>query len=492
MAEATARPLSWLDGFAAHMTSYRTRGARFAVPACILLICGCFAAGAALEMRHDRIQALAQAQTTARIRAADAAPAIGHMLDRYARLGQVFADSPQLFRSADLGRAEPGLTDIIVWGRDGTQQARLKPLDGTLPPPAFAGTKALVPGGLALRDHDRTIQLQFGDALAPGITVSAQPGGVPVPGWPLFASAAVDRDGALTAWAGAMPLYLFVIIGPAMAGAWLAVLLVGAFERQAKAARAVRALKSTRPVEARLMVRLANAERGAVEAARAKSEFLAHMSHELRTPLNAVIGFSEVIAEGYFGDVGHAKYGEYARDIHTAGRNLHGRIGDILEFANIEAGHFPLSPAPVELAALTAACLDEHQGRAFGRRIRLTQGEAQAGQVRADPLAVKRILSNLIVNALAYTAEGGSVRADIRFAEGAGVVTLSDSGNGFSADEQARLGKPFARFDRPGASTGAGLGVAIAMELARRMGGAMRLASHPGQGAVMEVRLPRL
>lgn len=491
MAEATARPLSWLDGFAAHMMSYRPRGARFAVPACIFLISACFAGGAILEMRHDRIEVLAQAQDTARIRAADAAPATARRLDRYARLGQVFADSPQLFRSADLARAEPGLSDIIVWGADGTQQARLKPLAGTLPPPAVTSTKALVPGGLALRDHGRLIQLQFADVLPPGVTLSAQPGGVPVPGWPLYVHAVVDRGGALAAWAGAMPLYLFVIIGPAATGIWLTVLLMGAFARQAKSARAVRALKSTRPVEARLLVRLAHAERGAVEAARAKSEFLAHMSHELRTPLNAVIGFSEVIAEGYFGDVGHAKYGEYARDIHAAGRSLHDRIGGILEFANIEAGHFPLSLAPVELAALTAACLEEHQGRAFGRRIRLTQGEAQAGQVRADPQAVRRILSNLIVNALAYTAEGGSVRADIRFADGAGVVTLSDSGNGFSALEQARLGKPFARFDRPGA-TGAGLGVAIAMELARRMGGAMRLASHPGQGAVMEVRLPRL
>ena len=100
-------------------------------------------------------------------------------------------------------------------------------------------------------------------------------------------------------WTGTLPLYPFVVLGPAVAAAWLAVLLVGAFERQAKAARAIRALKSTRPVEARLMVRLAHAERGAMEALRAKSEFIAHMSHELRTPLNAVIGFSDIIARGH-------------------------------------------------------------------------------------------------------------------------------------------------------------------------------------------------
>ncbi len=90
------------------------------------------------------------------------------------------------------------------------------------------------------------------------------------------------------------------------------------------------------------MVRLANAERGAMEALRCKSEFIAHMSHELRTPLNAVIGFSEIIAEEIFGPNGHPKYGEYARDIGVAGRDLHTKIDNILEFANVEAGRCPL------------------------------------------------------------------------------------------------------------------------------------------------------
>ena len=131
----------------------------------------------------------------------------------------------------------------------------------------------------------------------------------------------------------------------------------------------IRASRRLRPVEARLLVRLADAERGAVEAARSKSEFIAHMSHELRTPLNAVIGFSEVIAGGLFGPAGHPKYAEYAHDIADAGRGLHAKIGDILEFANIEAGRYPLKLAPVELSDLAAVVVDEHRGRAFSRRI---------------------------------------------------------------------------------------------------------------------------
>jgi two-component system cell cycle sensor histidine kinase PleC len=225
---------------------------------------------------------------------------------------------------------------------------------------------------------------------------------------------------------------------------------------------------------------------------RSKSEFIAHMSHELRTPLNAVIGFSEIIAGGFYGPAGHPKYTEYARDIGDAGRNLHGKIGDILEFANIEAGRFPLKQESIDLAALTGACLDEQQGRAFSRRIRLSLGAGEAGLVRADALAVKRVLTNLLVNALTYTASGGFVRADVRFEDGAGVLILTDSGTGFSASEHSKAGKAFERFDRTGTVTGAGLGLAIAMELTRRMGGAMRLAGQPGHGAVMEIRLPRL
>ena len=74
------------------------------------------------------------------------------------------------------------------------------------------------------------------------------------------------------------------------------------------------------------------------------------------------------------------------------------------------------------------------------------------------------------------------------------VVIVSDSGGGFSDAERSGAGRPFTRFDRPGTVTGQGLGLAIAMELARRMGGAVRLNGQDGagRGATMEVRLPRI
>jgi signal transduction histidine kinase len=509
MAEATARPWDRLDGMVAaafrHPFARRlTRDTRLTIPLCIILICGSFAACALLQMRLDKSHALAQAARFEQLRAGDLARAGAATLDRYARMGAVFAASPEQYRSADLAKAEPAITDIAVWDRSAIQLARL---DATAPTPlaepAFAGSRTVFSGGLAFRDGTRVVAVLFDPAsLTPGwhraalvpLSDARGPMTAALPGWPVAVMTSLDEKDALESWTGALPLYLFVILGPALAGGWLAALLVGSFERQAKAARAIRALKTMRPVEARLLVRLANAERNAREALRAKSEFIAHMSHELRTPLNAVIGFSQIIADGLFGPTGHAKYSEYARDIGNAGKDLHAKIGDILEFANVEAGRYPLKEEAVELARIAGACVEEHQGRAFSRRISLSLAFGEPGQVRADPRALRRILSNLLANALTYTAEGGIVRADVRFEEGAGIFTLSDSSAGFTPREAARAGKPFERFDRSGTVTGAGLGLAIAMELARHMGGAMRLAgaSHGGQGATMELRLPRL
>jgi signal transduction histidine kinase len=502
MAQAAARPWVWLDGVyaAALRRPFMRRIGRdtaLIVPVCIILIFGSFAACTLLQIRLDKGHALALAARFQQTRALDLARATAASLDHYARMGAVFAAGPELYRSAEFGRAEPAIKDIVVWDGAGRQLARLDALAAkALAEPVFKGDRIVFGDGLAYRQKGGVVEVLFDPnklALprAELVATDRSPGDKGVPGWPLAVRVLSDDRQALQSWEGAPALYLFVILGPALAGAWLAALFVGAFERQAKAARAIKALKSTRPVEARLMVRLANAERAALEALRSKSEFIAHMSHELRTPLNAVIGFSEIIADDLYGS-GHPKYREYAHDIAAAGRNLHGKIGDILEFANIEAGHHPLKAEALELASLVGACVEEHQGRAFSRRISLSLAFGEPGLVRADPRALRRILSNLLTNALTYTAEGGIVRADVRFEEGAGILTLSDSGAGFSAREAQKAGKPFERFDRAGTVTGQGLGLAIAVELARRMGGAMRLQGGQGQGAIMELRLPRL
>ncbi len=481
---------------------------RVTVLVCVALICGSFAAAAVLQMRNDRVHALAQARVFEAERAADIAATAAATLDRLAAEGRAFADGKPVDGAAN------GIGNITVFDASGLALATRDSLaDQALPADTVtAGVpRVLAPGTLIFPYGIKTVALSFDPhVLVPArllaraaivlkdgkvlLRDAAWSGGGPataIAGWPVTVRASVDEDAALAAWQGSLPLYLFVILGPALAGAALAAVFVREFERRARASEAIRTLRAMRPVEAKLLVRLATAEREAAEDARAKSEFIAHMSHELRTPLNAIIGFSEVIERGFYGTVGHAKYVEYAHDINEAGRALHNKIGDILEFANVEAGRYPIKLQGVDACAAANDCVNEHAGRAFSRRIALEIGFAHAAQALADPLAVSRILTSLIGNALAYTQEGGLVRVDVRDEEAAVVVRVIDNGHGFTRDEVAKAGVPFRRFDRPGAATGAGMGLAIAMSLARRMGGAIRLDGTPGGGSVAELRLPK-
>jgi signal transduction histidine kinase len=487
------------------------RNIKLTVVLCVVLICGSFAAAAALQLRFDRVEALNQATYFETRRAGDIASVAAAALERYAALGRLYADSGTAPRTArniavfdSTGIPLSTLTGDASFVRlptDVLKAARTNPVviaDSGLATIVFGyrdrivavsfDAATLVPAS-AMRSAMLSTtngEIVTGEAASPSARVASEPVG----GWPLRVTTAIDDDGALAAWYGSLPLYIFVILGPALVGAGLAALFVGEFERRARASGAIRALKSTRPGEARLLVRLAEAERQAVESQRSKAEFIAHMSHELRTPLNAIIGFSEVIERGFYGAVGHAKYVEYARDIGTAGRSLHAKIGDVLEFANLEAGRYPLSPIACDVSEIAGECVAEHVGRAFSRRVALDILPAAPVEALADPLAIKRIVTNLLANALAYTREGGRVRVEIWAEEGAAIVSVRDDGSGFTTRELETTGKAFRRFDRPGAPTGAGLGLAIAFMLARRMGGALRLAGLPGEGTHAELRLP--
>ncbi len=491
---------------------FASRHVRATVVISLVLICGSFAAAAALQMRFARVHALGEAQYFETRRAQEIAQVADASLERMAQTGRAFADG------ASSAVPEGSVRNIAVYAPDGTA---ISMLTGTtafvrLPREVVAAaaispkligdaslatlissygsyviavsfdTKALVPPALADRAAIVT---------ASGMTLTGQPneGSIRagVGHWPATVVIAPDDDGALAAWYGSLPLYLFVILGPAVVGAWLASLFVAEFERRARASLAVTALRATPSADQRLLVRLAQAERDAIEAQRSKAEFIAHMSHELRTPLNAVIGFSEIIERGLFGPVGNAKYVEYARDIGAAGRGLHAKVGDILEYANLEAGRYPIALAQFDAAELAQACVDEQMGRAFSRRIALDFAPSAPSMVRADRNAVRRILTSLLSNSLAYTLEGGSVRVETREEEGAILLAVCNTGPGFRPEEASSAGNAFRRFDRKGAQTGTGLGLAIAVALARRTGGALTLSSPARMGTRTELRLPK-
>jgi signal transduction histidine kinase len=506
-------PLDAATALAAQAARFASRNVKTTVVISVVLICGAFAAASALQMRFDRVHSLNQASYFETRRANDIAAVVESNLDRIKAQGIAFAADP-------LAKHTPAaIRNIAVYDGAGFATATLTGTTAFVRIPRdvlhAAHTKKILIGGdgvaTIIAPHGTDVIAVAFDAhtLAPPalidnaaiITNSGMPLlGTVVPnaailarisGWPAIIAVTPDDEGALSAWYGSLPLYLFVILGPALVGAGLAAVFVGEFERRAKASQAVKALRSTKPADARLLIRLAQAEREAIEAQRSKAEFISHMSHELRTPLNAVIGFSEIIERGMFGAVGHSKYVEYARDIGMAGRGLHAKIGDILEFANLEAGRYPLKPAYFDLAELASTIVEENIGRAFSRRIALEMSPSSSLHIQADSQAVRRILVILLTNALAYTPAGGRVRVSVAAADGACVAMVQDNGPGFQPDEASRAGNAFRRFDREGAKTGTGLGLAIAMSLAARMGGALKLTSAPKEGTRTELWIRR-
>jgi signal transduction histidine kinase len=490
----------------AKVASVSTRHIRLTVILCVIVISGSFAAAGLLQFRLETANANRQAAFFEAKRAQDVAAIVSETLSRQRKIGRQFA-------TGEIFTLPPDVSAIAVSDALGKVSAAIGE------PIAMSGIAGLavdhpaVIGGrgsatVVFRQGIDIIAVRFHPLVPPGVlehleiasasgvTIAGTPinGGTiaaAVPSWPLKVLVPREDPDALNAWYGTLPLYLFVILGPALVGAWLAAVFVREFERRAKASEAIRNLRSTRPAEARLLVRLANAERAAIESQRSKSEFVAHMSHELRTPLNAVIGFAEVIERGFYGPVGHKKYIEYAHDIGMAGRALHTKVGDILEFADIEAGRYPLKPERFDLVDVVESCVDESAGRAFSRQITLNLLPSDASPVFADPMAVRRILMNLLSNALTYTPDGGRITVTISEDAGAIAVAVADSGSGFSDSERAAAGKAFRRFQRAGVSTGTGLGLAIVVALARRMGGALRLESEQGHGTSAELRLPK-
>jgi signal transduction histidine kinase len=526
-----------------------TRHIRIVVTISLLLIAGSFASAGAIQMRLDRMHAMTQAAAFGDRRAQEIATDLSSILDRYEALGTAFANAaPSAETSAALSEAGGrGLRNIAVLDDTGQLQFEMTGSpEGLLPLPPDAlasNARAVIPSAtartmaLVFRAGGHIVAMQIDPAaLLPPASMEdslvATPNGKvvalgadwndvpamaplaldgapsaarivdvaggarlislrPVPGWPLSVGSSVAVGDALGAWYGALPLYLFFIFGPALAGAGLAVVFVREFERRARTAEAIRTLRATAPEDARLLVRLADAERRAIEAERSKTEFIAHMSHELRTPLNAIIGFSEVIEQGFFGRPGHPKYVEYAHDIAQAGRQLHDKIGDILEFADLEARRHLLAPAMIDVAGVLRMVIDENAVKARAAKIKLTVSIPGEAVAFADGAAVKRILGNLVANAIQYTPPNGSVRIQLRNEQRSVVIGVRDSGLGFSLDESAKAGEAFTRFDRPGATTGTGLGLATAMMLARRMGGVVRISGAPGEGALAELHLPK-
>ena len=233
-------------------------------------------------------------------------------------------------------------------------------------------------------------------------------------------------------------------------------------------------------------------QREAAEAAnRAKTAFLANMSHELRTPLNAIIGFAEMMAIGYLGDLTERQR-DYASNIQQSGEHLLRLVSDILDLSRLETGRLELQieDCDLEAVAATAMAMVEPQARQNGVTLHLQAGEKT---VRADRRALTQILVNLLGNAVKFNRPGGSVTVSSVAEAHVVRISVTDTGIGMNEAESRAVMAPFHRIDayRARNAGGAGLGLGICRSLIERHDGQLEIRSRPGHGTSVEVILPR-
>jgi two-component system, cell cycle sensor histidine kinase PleC len=225
---------------------------------------------------------------------------------------------------------------------------------------------------------------------------------------------------------------------------------------------------------------------------RVKSMFLANTSHELRTPLNAILGFASMIDNQTLGPQAQARYGEYARFIHSAGEHLLGVINGLLDLSKIEAGQLALEEEDVALAELFEEATSLIVGQAERKSIALCIDPVGPQiTLRVDRKAMRQVLINLLTNAVKFTpAEGRISLSASPGAGGALLIRVADTGMGIPADTLHRLFVPFERLHRATGIEGSGLGLCITRGLIGLHDGTIAAESEIGVGTTFTVTLP--
>jgi signal transduction histidine kinase len=227
------------------------------------------------------------------------------------------------------------------------------------------------------------------------------------------------------------------------------------------------------------------------QASRAKSEFLANMSHELRTPMNAILGFTEMMRDGLYGEVA-PDFREPLADIQTNGRHLLGLINDVLDLSKIEAGRMDLSlqeylvPDLVDAVRVSLRSLAVERGLEF---VTVVPPDLPSGY--GDARRLTQCLMNLAGNALKFTQAG---RVEIAVdQDGADLVyRVTDTGIGIAKDDLDRVFDEFRQVDPAGVrgAGGTGLGLSITKKFIEMHGGRIWVESEPGQGSTFWFSVP--
>jgi PAS domain S-box-containing protein len=257
--------------------------------------------------------------------------------------------------------------------------------------------------------------------------------------------------------------------------------------------RALNARVAQRTRELELALEGEQIARKEAEAAnRIKSELFARLSHEFRTPLHAVSGYLEILQQNIHGGLTSDQRHDVNR-IHQAQEHLLNLVNMILDFAKIEGGPIELTMAEIPIDETLRAAESLVAPQFAKKSISYNhRGGDQHHTVFADREKLQQIVVNLLANAMKFTAPGGSVETEWSIEDETLLVKIRDTGSGIPADKIDEIFEPVVQLRAPGSmpAGGTGLGLAISRDLARAMGGDVRVASTVGVGSVFVLSLP--
>ena len=222
-----------------------------------------------------------------------------------------------------------------------------------------------------------------------------------------------------------------------------------------------------------------------------RQEFLANVSHELKTPITAVQGLVETILGNP--EMDEADRHRFLQKIRNQSKRLGAIVVDILQLSRLESDAGTNSPLPLDLCEPVRECLDDHSVKALAKELTLDSELCESAcTIIGDQDQLRRMIDNLLSNAIHYTPSGGHIRVVVAGGDSEVTLQVSDDGIGIEPVHQGRV---FERFYRPDNARsrdfgGTGLGLAIVKHVVLAHNGTIDLQSKPGQGSVFTVRLP--
>ena len=241
----------------------------------------------------------------------------------------------------------------------------------------------------------------------------------------------------------------------------------------------------------RLFDEIQDKSRQLEEASQHKSQFLANMSHELRTPLNAILGYTELMADGAYGEPSERMLNVLKR-LETNGRHLLGLINDVLDLSKIEAGQLVLELLDYSVQDIAQTVRSTLEPLAADKKLAFkVDVPAELPPGRGDGRRLTQVLINLVGNAIKFTDAGEvAIRAEAN--NGSFYVAVHDSGPGISAADQTKLFQEFQQADNAITKKkgGTGLGLAISKRIIEMHGGRIWVESQLGHGATFAFTLP--